>query len=107
MKKDQIKINDYIIDDGDLTVDFIINDEEGYRLFEICVDELYDFLTDNEYLEMFSDEWDYAKESHYTRHWTISVDEYMSDYFSVNELIEFMYTYFDKTPYPQLQSEDQ
>jgi len=102
MTKDKIEILDYIFDNGDITVDFSLNNDEGYRILIISEDDFIEYLEDNEEFEMFSDEWDYARESHYTKHWTISYDEYMSNHFSSDILVEFMIYYFKENDYPEL-----
>lgn len=107
MTKDKIEILDYVFYDEELSVDFAVNNDEGYRNLSISEYDFYDFLTDNEYLEMFSDEWSYTYESHYTTHWTIDVDEYMSHYFSSDDLVDFIIYYFYKQDYPELQTEEQ
>jgi hypothetical protein len=105
MMKNTFEILNYDFCDEELTIDFAINNEEGYRTFKISEYDFYDFLSDNEYLEMFSDQWNYTYESHYTEHWVVSVDEYMSHYFSSDDLIDFIIYYFKNEDYPELQTE--
>jgi hypothetical protein len=106
MSKDQIEILDYFFNDYDFVVEFSINNEEGYRILEISEDEIYDFLNDEDYLEMFSDEWDYSTESHYTKHWRISVDEYLTEHFCSDDVLEFLHIYFKDHDYPKLEREE-
>lgn len=106
MAKEQIEILDYIIYDDKLEVEFTINNEEGYRLLSISEDVLIEYIENSGDLEMFSDEWDYATESHYTRDWVISYDEYMSDYFGSDDLLDFMIYYFKHNDYPVLMEEE-
>ena len=105
MSKDQIEILDYFFNDYDFVVEFSIINEEGYRILEISEDEIYDFLDDEDYLEMFSDEWDYSTESHYTKHWKISVDEYLSNHFCSDDVLEFLNFYFEDNRYPKVVKE--
>lgn len=102
MTKDKIEILDYFFDDGNLIIDFSLNNEEGYRNLSISEDDFIDYIEDSGELEMFSDEWDYATESHYTRHWNISYDEYVSEYLDSNIMNEFMIYYFRNNDYPEL-----
>jgi hypothetical protein len=102
MTKDKIEILDYFFDDGYLIIDFSLNNEEGYRNLSISEDDFIDYIEDSGELEMFSDEWDYATESHYTRHWNISYDEYVSEYLDSDIINEFMIYYFRNNDYPEL-----
>ena len=102
MSKDQIEILDYIFFNGELSISFSVNNEEGYRDLEICEDVFHEYLENGGHLEMFSDEWDYATESHYTKDWVISYDEYVEDYLEKNDLLEFIIDYFSDKDYPEL-----
>ena len=102
MSKNQIEILDYMFFDGNLTIEFSINNEEGYRSLEICEDVFHEFLENGGYLEMFSDEWNYATESHYTKDWVISPDEYIEEQMDSNDLLDFLFYYFSDKDYPKL-----
>ena len=56
----------------------------------------------NPFSEMFSDEWDYATESHYTKDWVISPDEYIEEQMDSNDLLDFLFYYFSDKDYPKL-----
>lgn len=105
MSKDQIEILDYIFFNGELSISFSVNNEEGYRDLEICEDVFHEYLENGGHLEMFSDEWDYATESHYTKDWVISPDEYIEDYLENSDLLDFIYDYFSDKDYPKLTEE--
>ena len=100
--KNQIELLEHTFTDGYLTLEFTINDEEGYRILEICEDKFSEFLENRGSLEMSSDEWDYARESHYTKDWTISTDEYISDHLETCDLEEFILDYISDKDYPKL-----
>jgi hypothetical protein len=102
MTKHLIELLDYDFIDGTLNVMFSINNEEGYREIEICEEEFSDYIESTGNLEVFSDEWDYATESHYTKDWVISYDEYIEDYLEKNDLLEFIIDYFSDKDYPEL-----
>lgn len=106
MTKVQFEILDYIFDDGDLVIDFTINNEEGYRILSVSEDDFVEYIENSGELEMFSDEWDYATESHYTKDWVISYDEYVSEYLNNDILVEYMIYYFKNKDYPVLIKED-
>jgi|TARA_R110001592_G_scaffold3085_2_gene17215 hypothetical protein len=100
MSKNQIEILDYMFFNGNLSIQFCINNEEEYRDFEICEDVFHDYLEKCGNLELFTDEWDYATESHYTKDWVISYDDYIEDYLENNDLLEFIIDYFSNKDYP-------
>jgi hypothetical protein len=100
--KNQIELLEYTFTDGYLILEFTINDEEGYRILEVCEDTFSVFLENKGSLEMSSDEWDYASESHYTKDWDISVDEYMTEHLETSDLEEFVLDYFSDKDYPEL-----
>jgi len=94
MTKHLIELLDYDFIDGTLNIMFSLNNEEGYREIEICEGDFSDYIESIGNLEVFSDEWDYATESHYTKDWVISYDEYIEDYLEKNDLLEFIIDYF-------------
>ena len=106
MTKDTIEILEYYFIEGTLHVMFSLNNEEGYREVEICEEEFSDYIDSTGNLEMFSDEWDYATESHYTKDWTITYEEYLEDYLESNDLLEFIIDYFSDKDYPELTIEE-
>ncbi len=50
---------------------------------------------------MSEDSWDYATESHYTKDWTIGLDEYISEYITSSDVIDFIYEYYQNKPLPE------
>ena len=106
MTKDTIEILEYDFIKGTLQVMFSLNNEEGYREVEICEEEFSDYIDSIGNLEMFSDEWDYATESHYTKDWVIPYDEYVEDYLEDNDLLDFIIYYFSDKDYPELTIEE-
>ena len=104
--KNQIELLEHTFTDGYLTLEFTINHEEGYRILEVCEDNLSLFLENSGKLEMSSDEWDYERESHYTKDWVISVDDYLSEYLETVDLEEFILDHFLDKDYPELIKEE-
>ncbi len=102
MTKHLIELLDYDFIDGTLNIMFSLNNEEGYREIEICEGDFSNYIESIGNLEVFSDEWDYATESHYTKDWVISYDEYIEDYLEKNDLLEFIIDYFSDKDYPEL-----
>jgi len=102
MTKHLIELLDYDFIDGTLNIMFSLNNEEGYREIEICEDIFHEYLENGGHLEMFTDVWDYTTESHYTKDWVISADEYIEDYLEKNDLLEFIIDYFSDKDYPEL-----
>ena len=51
---------------------------------------------------MSSDEWNYESESHYTKDWTISIEEYITNHLETIDLEEFILDYFSDKDYPEL-----
>jgi|TARA_R110000803_G_scaffold90401_2_gene157708 hypothetical protein len=100
--KNQIELLEHTFTDGYLTLEFSINNEEEYRIFEICEDLFSEFLESRGRLEMSSDEWNYESESHYTKDWTISIEEYITNHLETIDLEEFILDYFSDKDYPEL-----
>jgi len=101
MTKHLIELLEYDFIDGTLNIIFSVNNEKEYREIEICEEEFSDYIESSGKLEMFSDEWDYATESHFTKDWVISYDEYVEDYLETNDLLEFIIDYFSDKDYPE------
>ena len=102
MTKDLIELLEYDFIDGTLNIMFSINNEEGHREINICEGDFSDYIVSTGNLEVFSDEWDYSTESHYTKDWVISYDDYIEDYLEDNDLLEFIIYYFSDKEYPTL-----
>jgi len=101
MNKQQLIIEDYDIIDGEIIVYFSVNQELAYREAKIDIDEFDVWLESMGYYEMSEDCWDYASESHYTKDWTIGFDEYVSEMMTSDDVIDFIYDYYENKPLPE------
>lgn len=101
MNKNQIIIEDYDIFDTELSVYFSVNQELWVREGTIDIDDFDVWLERMGYYEMSRDCWSMTSESHYTEDWTVSFDEYVSDYLSANDIIDFISDYYENKPLPE------
>lgn len=101
MIKNQIILEDSFIYDTELCVYFSVNQELEVREGKIDVDIFDQWLDNNGLYEMSEDCWDYGSESHYTKDWTIGLEEYASEYMSNNDVIDFIYEYYQDKPLPE------
>jgi hypothetical protein len=101
MNKNQLILEDYDIFDTELLVYFSVNQELEVRESKVDIDIFDKWLDDNGLYEMSEDCWDYATESHYTKDWTIGLDEYISEYITSSDVIDFIYEYYQNKPLPE------
>ena len=101
MIKNQIILEDYFVYDTELCVYFSVNQELEVREAKIDVDIFDKWLDDNGLYEMTEDHWDYTTESHYTRDWTIGLEEYASEYMTGDDVRDFIYEYYQNKPLPE------
>ena len=100
MNKHQLIIEDYDIFDTEILVYFSVNQELEVREGRIDIDEFDTWLESMDRYEMSEDCWDYAKESHYTKDWTIDFNEYISDMLSSDDIVDFICEYYENKPLP-------
>ena len=100
MNKHQLIIEDYDILDTEILVYFSVNQELEVREGRIDIDEFDTWLESMDRYEMSEDCWDYAKESHYTKDWTIGFNEYISDMLSSDDIVDFICEYYKNKPLP-------
>jgi hypothetical protein len=103
--KNHYLIEDCFLDDYTIIVYFAINQELGYRKLEIDIDDLDTYFDNNGVYEMSDDYWDYTTESHYTKDWKISFDEYWTDYYNSDDVRDYLENYFLTNELPNIEEE--
>jgi hypothetical protein len=99
--KRQIILDEYIFINGYLNIILKLNDE-GYTEDTIDENIFEDYVEKTGLLEFFEDCWDAQSESHYTKEYKHDYYSWRDDYCENNDIIEFLYYYYQTNKLPEL-----